>query len=251
MEIETDQQSSLQRANTPTTSSSEPDPEKSKEYWDHVEPTVNGMLGGFSKIHNIDMEGSKKFLDHFFVTRKDATQDDDRKQMIKRCIDCGAGIGRITKHLLLRYSDHVDLLEQSQTFLDRSSEYIGQDQSERIGKKYCSSLQDFIPEEDAVYDCVWLQWVTGYLTDSQLIQFLRRMSDTLSDNGIIVVKDNTTRGDMEDADMNDSSITRAKKDLMNIFEKANLKILLEKRQMKMPKGLYPVYMFALKPMSMA
>ena len=67
-----------------------------------------------------------------------------------RCIDCGAGIGRIAKHLLLRFSDQVDLLEQNKTFLDRSRDYIGQDN--RIVERYCSSLQDFLPEKD--YDCV-------------------------------------------------------------------------------------------------
>lgn len=239
--------------------SSGPDAEKSKEYWDHVEPTVNGMLGGFSKIHHSDMDGSKKFLQHFFCLRKDRRErtaltenascdPSSGPSVMKRCIDCGAGIGRITKHLLLPFADEVDLLEQSQTFLDRSTEYIGPHGSQRVINKYCHSLQSFIPQEGITYDCVWLQWVTGYLTDQELVDFLIKMSSCLDpDNGIIVVKDNTTRGEEEDADMNDSSVTRPKTLLLDIFKRASLEVVLQKRQVKMPRGLYPVYMFALKP----
>ena len=42
-------------------------------YWSSVDPSVNGMLGGFGNISNIDIEGSAKFLkgiykvkDYFF-----------------------------------------------------------------------------------------------------------------------------------------------------------------------------------------
>ena len=31
-------------------------------YWSSVDPSVNGMLGGFGNISNIDIEGSAKFL---------------------------------------------------------------------------------------------------------------------------------------------------------------------------------------------
>ena len=38
--------------------------------------------------------------------------------------DCGAGIGRITKHLLLRQFDVVDMVEQNKAFLDRAETYL-------------------------------------------------------------------------------------------------------------------------------
>ena len=31
-------------------------------YWGNVDPSVNGMLGGFGEISSIDIEGSSKFL---------------------------------------------------------------------------------------------------------------------------------------------------------------------------------------------
>jgi hypothetical protein len=36
------------------------------DYWSNVDPTVDGMLGGFGKISQIDIEGSSKFLKALF-----------------------------------------------------------------------------------------------------------------------------------------------------------------------------------------
>lgn len=38
--------------------------------------------------------------------------------------DCGAGIGRVTKNLLLPLFDTVDLVEQNPDFLERAKDYI-------------------------------------------------------------------------------------------------------------------------------
>jgi len=35
-------------------------------YWSSVDPSVDGMLGGFGNISNIDIEGSAKFLKGIF-----------------------------------------------------------------------------------------------------------------------------------------------------------------------------------------
>jgi len=36
------------------------------DYWSNVDPTIDGMLGGFGKISMIDIEGSSKFLKVLF-----------------------------------------------------------------------------------------------------------------------------------------------------------------------------------------
>ncbi|KAF6024301.1 NTMT1 [Bugula neritina] len=71
-------------------------------YWSNVPPTVDGMLGGFSYITTTDVNGSSKFLKTLMNSEK-----------IGRCraLDCGAGIGRVTKNLLLPLFDTVDMLE--------------------------------------------------------------------------------------------------------------------------------------------
>jgi protein N-terminal methyltransferase len=35
---------------------------KAKGYWENVSPTVNGVLGGYSYVSNIDVKGSQTFL---------------------------------------------------------------------------------------------------------------------------------------------------------------------------------------------
>jgi protein N-terminal methyltransferase len=64
---------------------------------------------------------------------------------------------------------------------------------------------------------------------------------------VIVLKDNVTRTDDVDADEADGSVTRPEKLFMTIFERAGLVIVKKKRQVKFPKSIYPVWMYALRP----
>ena len=40
------------------------------------------------------------------------------------CLDCGAGIGRVTKNLLLPLFDTVDMVEQNPDFLEKAKDYL-------------------------------------------------------------------------------------------------------------------------------
>lgn len=79
-----------------------------------------------------------------------------------------------------------------------------------------------------------------------MIEFLKKCQSILDDGGLIVIKDNHTSTDAEDPDMNDSSITRPYWKFIELFEQAGLDLVLERKQVRFPKGLYPVKMFALK-----
>lgn len=50
-------------------------------------------------------------------------------------LDCGAGIGRITKNLLINYFKHVDLIEQNPKFLEVAKISLKNDSS-KIGQYY-------------------------------------------------------------------------------------------------------------------
>lgn len=41
-----------------------------------------------------------------------------------KALDCGSGIGRISKHLLQRYFQSIDLVEQNPKFLEKAKEYL-------------------------------------------------------------------------------------------------------------------------------
>lgn len=83
------------------------------------------------------------------------------------------------------------------------------------------------------------------MTDDDFISFLKRCKKGLKDNGIIFVKDNLSHEET-DIDNEDGSVTRPYQLLLNIFKKANLEVLAERKQYKFPKGLYEVKMFALR-----
>ncbi len=40
------------------------------------------------------------------------------------CVDCGAGIGRVSKRLLLPLFDSVDMEEQNPVFLKKAEQYL-------------------------------------------------------------------------------------------------------------------------------
>lgn len=86
------------------------------EYWSSIPPTVDGMLGGFAYISDTDVKGSTAFLQA--VMRRHSVG-------AKRALDCGAGIGRVTKNLLIPLFEKVDLLEVNKKFLDEAPDYIG------------------------------------------------------------------------------------------------------------------------------
>ena len=80
--------------------------------------TDDGVLGGYGKITPEDVKGSNLFLDQLAVLRPILSFD--------HAADCGAGIGRVSKHLLLHRFKFVDIIEQSPRLLAAAPEYIGE-----------------------------------------------------------------------------------------------------------------------------
>jgi len=209
---------------------------KAASYWENVKPTIDGMLGGFAKISPTDIEGSNKLLK---VLLKE-----ENGPKAERALDCGAGIGRITKHLLTKYFKSVDLVEQDEHFLEKGREYLGD--NPRVGTLFCAGLQNF-KFQPQTYDVIWCQWVLGHLTDSHLVDFFKRSSSALKPNGRIVVKENVTSSNQVEQDKEDSSVTRPPALLKLIFSQADLSICKQFKQNKFPKELYEVHMFVLAP----
>lgn len=133
-------------------------------YWAKIPPTVNGMLGGFGFISPVDIQGSKVFLQQLFRSKNPPGK--------KYALDCGAGIGRISKHLLLNIFQNVDLVEQNPSFLEQAETYIGPKLHQRVGNFFSEALQDFKPEDNK-YDIIWIQWVLGHLTDTDFVNFFK------------------------------------------------------------------------------
>lgn len=157
-------------------------------------------------------------------------------------MDCGAGIGRVTKAVLLRIFQQVDMVDVNATFLDEARQYIGTESS-RVGRYICSSLHEFVPEPRR-YDAVWCQWVLGQLRDEDLVDFFRRCKAGLTDHGLIFVKENMGSSQVSEFDEKDSAWTRPRSVWLELMNRAGLTVVKEKKQKSFPKELYDVHMFA-------
>ncbi|POM63020.1 UPF0351 protein c [Phytophthora palmivora] len=213
------------------------------EYWDdetNCPLTDNGVLGGFAHVSGVDIRESKRFIKH--------VRDTVRPEWVcHAAADCGAGIGRVSKLLLLPMFDHVDLVEQSPRLLRGVPQYLGADETllARVRDLYCMGLQDFDPPP-ASYDLIWMQWVLVHLTDLDLVRYLKRCKKALTPNGFMVIKENVFQtAEPYDLDRQDSSITRSAVYYKSIFKQAGLTLLAERRQRHFPEELYPVKMYAL------
>jgi protein N-terminal methyltransferase len=236
----------------------------SLDYWNSVSSDNNGMLGGYPQTSRIDLQGSSNFLTKL---RRGKTQASKQPlPPLERAADCGAGIGRITKGLLLGVAKKVDVVEPVKKFTDElvqslgNGEYAGDGEAKegkgQVGEVINLGLQDWIPEPGS-YDVIWNQWCLGHLTDAQLVVYLQRCEEGLkqpaegeeTNRGWIVVKENlSTKIDHKDIyDDEDSSVTRSDDKFRALFQQAGLKIVATEQQRGMPKELFPVRIYALRP----
>ncbi|RNA12685.1 N-terminal Xaa-Pro-Lys N-methyltransferase 1 [Brachionus plicatilis] len=209
--------------------------ELSEDYWAKQPATVNGMLGGFDFVSQADIDQSQSVLDWLKSSKKLGET--------KLALDCGAGIGRITKNLLLNNFESVEMVDVTEGFISKAKEYLDMD-SARVVKFHVCALQNFHPEVNR-YDCIWIQWVLGYLTDADLVDFLKRCKLALKQNGICVIKENLSKDERE-FDEEDSSYTRTKSEFVNIIHKAGWRLVKDEKQRNFPKELYEVRIFVLQ-----
>lgn len=209
---------------------------KAEKYWKDIPATVDGMLGGYGHISSIDINSSRKFLFRFI-------RDSPAKTGTARALDCGAGIGRITKRLLLPLFKTVDMVDVTEDFLNKAKTYLGEE-GRRVRNYFCCGLQDFSPEPGA-YDVIWIQWVIGHLTDDDLSSFLKRCRLGLQPNGLIVIKDNMAQEGVIMDDV-DSSVCRDLDVVCKIIRRAGLSLLAQEKQDNFPDEIYHVYTLAMR-----
>jgi hypothetical protein len=146
------------------------------------------------------------FLDRLISSRQQQKQQQQpqnpaatsKQNLFAKAIDCGAGVGRITKHILLRRYDSVRLIEADPVLSKRSRAYLGRKRAGRCTFT-CSRLEEL--DLDALYggcpgaDLIWLQWTLQYLTDLDAVKTLKNLSGILmAKTGILVIKENRPYG---------------------------------------------------------
>ena len=146
-------------------------------------------------------------------------------------LDCGAGIGRVTKTVLKPLFENVDLLEPSITQLNEARNYCPEARN-----FYHKGLQEF--NYETRYDAVWIQWVLCYLTDEDIVDFLvntkqqgltrgRKTASGDQTSGLIFIKENTSDYSQFLLDKEQNAVWRNKRQLRAIFEFAGYKVLKE------------------------
>ncbi|MCJ1247415.1 Alpha N-terminal protein methyltransferase 1 [Trapelia coarctata] len=211
-------------------------------YWNNTPATVNGMLGGYPHVSRIDLRGSATFL----AKLRKGISNVAPNSPLKRGVDCGAGIGRVTAGFLSKVCAVIDIVEPVGKFGQeaRVAEMSGEG---AVGEVHVTGLEGWVPVER--YDLIWNQWCLGHLTDTQLVEYFKRCKCVVENGGWIVVKENMSTNPLgEDLfDELDSSVTRTDMKFRRLFEESGLEVVRSELQTGFPKELYPVRFYALQP----
>jgi galactose mutarotase-like enzyme len=240
--------------------------ERAADYYAQNCPeTIDGVLGGFASVSQLDLEGSRAFVEELQQLRTAGASSSSGLPNWSKSTACemGAGLGRVSKGLLLPLGfQRCDLIESSSRLLSAAPDYLGDHDAARC-RFYCTSLQDWTAPATNTYALIWIQWVFCYLVDDDAIAFLRQCKEALVDGGIICLKENScctnsSSSDItfnnEDADdfvldVEDASVTRSVPYLTHLAEQAGLRVVLMRLQDNFPHQLFPVPMLALEPAS--
>uniref|UniRef100_A0A8R1DZQ5 Alpha N-terminal protein methyltransferase 1 n=1 Tax=Caenorhabditis japonica TaxID=281687 RepID=A0A8R1DZQ5_CAEJA len=210
--------------------------EKAETFWSRCSQDEMGMLGGTTGLHAPDVSGSINFLN--------TLKKNNIITKFENALDCGSGIGRVTKHVLMPAYKSVDMVDLVDELVATSAVYIGTDDG--IGEKFVEGLQTFEPPVRK-YDIIWIQWVSGQLTDQDLTSFLQRCIQGLAPGGTVVIKESVSNGGKTLFHDTDGCWTRPESLILKIAENAGLKVSHKAIQTGFPKGLFSVKMIAFKP----
>ncbi|XP_078542962.1 N-terminal Xaa-Pro-Lys N-methyltransferase 2 isoform X2 [Lissotriton helveticus] len=208
---------------------------RSRNFYKDVPATEEGMMGDFLELSDTDIASSRQFLRKFI--------GGPGKACTGYALDCGSGIGRVSKNVLLPIFDNIELVDMMEPFLEEAQNYL-EEGVDKVEALYCYNLQEFTPVMKK-YDVIWMQWVSGYLTDKDFLEFLRRCKSGLRQNGVIILKDNVARDGCR-LDPIDNCLIRDIFILRSIIYKAGFTILSEQKQDGFPETLTPIWMIAMQ-----
>ncbi|KAL4590278.1 hypothetical protein LXL04_003205 [Taraxacum kok-saghyz] len=213
-------------------------------YWQGVDASVDGVLGGYGHVNEPDIKSSEAFLNTLL---NELIPNAGRNRHLV-ALDCGSGIGRVTKNLLIRYFNEVDLLEPVSHFLEAARENLAPEnlsvsEEHKAANFYCTPLQEFTPDAGR-YDVIWIQWCIGHLADDDFVSFFKRAKAGLKPGGFFVLKENLARSGFV-LDKEDKSLTRSDVYFKELFTQCGLNIYKLKDQKGFPDELFAVRMYAL------
>lgn len=127
-----------------------------------------------------DLEHSARFLEGVLRQRP--------QLRALRAMDGGAGVGRVTKSVLLKCFESVELVEASPTLSRQARRYLGNKRAQRC--TFVNQRLEQLPARPRAFGLVWLQWVLQYLIDEDVAALLTACAGSLVRGGVLVVKEN-------------------------------------------------------------
>ncbi|MES1911550.1 MAG: hypothetical protein MHM6MM_003964 [Cercozoa sp. M6MM] len=199
--------------------------------WRKASANEDGVLGGITQIHGVDVAATAKFLDEIAF------------ETTETCVDLCAGIGRVADAVLFERFEHVDLVDALPHMVKAAKKRCG----DKPRKLICQSMRHFNPPANS-YDLVFMQWSTDNARDDDLIATLKRCAASLKQGGRLVLKENhNIYGDGFYFDLKDGSITRSLRQFRRVMASASLRIVRAQEQDNLPSDLFPVRMWELAP----
>ena len=210
------------------------------------------MLGGYGHVSDGDQASSIEYIEGLKLDKAGVA------------LDVGAGIGRVSKHVLLKTFAKVpahfatvavcsdfpcalvgwqcDMLEADKGFAEKARSFVDNENLENI---FVMGMEEFTPENKR-YALIWIQWCIIYLTDDVLVAFLQRCAEGLAPGGVIGIKDNVCPPAMGfEVDNTDNSVTRSDAHYKKLFARAGLNLIRDEVQKNLPKELFQVRMYTL------
>ncbi|KAL6243239.1 hypothetical protein RBB50_009790 [Rhinocladiella similis] len=261
---------------TDTTNDSRISTAEQLAYWNQISADEDGMLGGYPQVSRIDIQFSRTFIGKLRRLYPPTAPVETRSSnyAFQRCLETGAGIGRVTFNLLSALCEQIDVIEPIEKFTDvltaPNSPLVKSGQLRRV---YNVPLQEWTAETspswqasntqaDAIiltgqhadrgrYDLIWNQWCLSHLPFDALVRYFAGLIPLLAPDGWIIAKENlsTNAFGTDIYYEEDSTVTRSDQNWRAAFEKAGLKIVKTQLQTGFPKelGLLPVRIYAMRP----
>jgi protein N-terminal methyltransferase len=162
------------------------------------------------------------------------------------CADVACGIGRVAANVLSDFYKRVDLVDPIERFVvlaEAELTDLGIDHD-----RFIVSAQDWTPQRN--YDAFWCQWTAMWLTDEDLLAFLKRARAHLNENGVVFLKDNVIFSGNKSHGVfapEDHSTARTIKHFKEIFLEAGFSVDFAQEQPQWPAKYIPMWLFVLKP----
>ncbi|KAH0789219.1 c9orf32 [Histomonas meleagridis] len=211
---------------------------ESRFFWSTQQPTIESMIFGNEEYSIIDLRYTYNVLSLLQFEKK-----------IKGGVvaDCGGGIGRVSFQVLTHFFQSVDIVDPIPHFLFKAREHLEKVLSVDIIQK---GLEEWNPSK--AYDAFYIQWTMCYLTDRDLVSFLKRCSLSSSKDCIFIIKENIAGVELQtDKSQYEyyperNSICRTYPHFCELFKKAGLVLEEYRIQPNWPSDFLSVAMFILR-----